>query len=100
MFKIAAEYRLLVAMLEARGTPDFHKFSKELYGSPSDNFHGTRSTIIDQGVLLDGILNSLEGKALGREYPKNVDAKHVVAELEYRFSRSFLAGKVEVKLSD
>jgi uncharacterized protein (TIGR02421 family) len=100
MLKIVTEYRLLVSMLEARGTPEFYKYTKELYGSPQDGFHGTKSTILEQGRLLEGILFSLEGKALGKEYPKNITAEEVVNELRDRFSRSFLAGKVEVKLSD
>ena len=100
MFEVVEQYRLLVAMLEARGTKDFYKFSKELYGSPQDRFYGTRSSILDQGQLLDQILTSFEGKSLGADYPKNVPAADVVRELQDRFSRSFLAGKVEVKLSD
>ncbi len=100
MFKIVQEYLLVVSMLENRGTPDFYKYAKELYGSPNDRFHGSTSTILDQGKLLEGILFSLEGKALGKEYPKIITAQEVVDELRARFSRSFLAGKIEVVLSD
>lgn len=100
MASICDEYRQVVAMLAARGTPEFSKFSRALYGSPRDVFYATGTTVLDQGKLLQGILPKLEETFLGADYPLNITAEAVVTELTRRFSTSFLAGKIEVKLSD
>src|SRR5690606_8664754 len=53
------EYEKVVRMLQARGTGDFYKYSKELYGSAQDTFSDGETTIAEMGKLLDEILSSL-----------------------------------------
>lgn len=98
--EMCVEYRDLVEMLVARGTHRFYEISRKLYGSPKDRFFEDSNTVRDQGRLLYDILSALEGKSLGQEYAKVIPAEEVVRVLNDRFSRSFLAGKIEVKLSD
>jgi uncharacterized protein (TIGR02421 family) len=94
------QYREVVAMLAARGTKDFYKSARVLYGSPKDTFFNGKMSIMDQGKQLYEILSSLESKFLGKEYPKNLSSEDVVAELERRFANSFLKDKIKVCLSD
>lgn len=94
------QYREVVAMLAARGTPEFYKRSRSLYGSPKDTFFHGRLSIMDQGRQLYEILSSLENKFLGKDYPKNISAEDAVAELTRRFDRSFLSGRIKVALAD
>src|SRR5690606_23232632 len=39
MRRMCKEYRMVIRMLEARGTADFGLISQELYGAASDAFH-------------------------------------------------------------
>ena len=97
---IAEEYREVVKMLGNRGQKEFYQSSKILYGSPKDAFFDGTITVMDQGRMVYKLLNQLENKWLGQEYPKDVAAEDVVKELQDRFSRSFLKDLIEVKLSD
>ncbi len=94
------QYRTVVDMLEARGTKKFYECSRELYGSPKDQFFDNNLTILEQGRLLYSILGNLEGKELGKEYPKVIEGNIVVEELKRRFEKSFMNGYVEVRLDD
>lgn len=94
------QYRVVVDMLEGRGTRKFYEASKKLYGSPRDRFFDDNLTILEQGRLLYTILSNLEGKELGREYPKVLQAEEVVSVLRERFARSSLNGLVDVRLDD
>lgn len=100
LIKMAEEYRQLVYMLEARGTPKFYEISRKLYGSPKDTFFDGTNTISSQGRQLYQILSSFEHKSLGHDYPKIVDSETVMTELQNRFAKSFLKDKIEVKISD
>lgn len=94
------QYREVVTMLAARGTPQFYKSARVLYGSPKDTFFHGRLSIMDQGKALYEILSALENKFLGREYPKDLTSEDVVTELQKRFANSFLRDKIKVCLSD
>jgi uncharacterized protein (TIGR02421 family) len=100
LLSITEQYKKVVDMLEGRGTKQFYNVSRELYGSASDRFFDTQSTIFDQGKLLYAILSSLEGKELGKEYPKTLSAQQVVEQLKVKFENSFLKGMIEVQISD
>ena len=100
LIRMAQEYIDVVQMLAARGTPRFWDFSKKLYGSPKDQFYEDNNTVLGQGRLLYSILQNLEGKSLGQEYPKDISSEDAVKILRERFSRSFLKGRIEVVLSD
>ncbi len=97
---MAEQYRDVVKMLAGRGTQAFYDFSRKLYGSPKDQFFGGNVSIADQGHQLYQILASFENKSLGREYPKDIGSEEVVRALQERFAKSFLNGRIEVKISD
>ena len=52
MRRMCKEYRMVVRMLEARGTEDFGLISQELYGAASDAFHAGDPTLSDLGLML------------------------------------------------
>ena len=60
MLATALEYRDVVRMLAARGTPAFYEWSRKLYGSPKDKFPDGRSTVRGLGQLLYGVLTNVD----------------------------------------
>jgi uncharacterized protein (TIGR02421 family) len=94
------EYRQLVSMLAVRGTNEFYKVSRVLYGSPKDRpLHGS-DTIREQGLQLFLALKQIDVNATGDEWPKVLSSDQVVEELKKRFETSFLGGLVDVRLDD
>jgi len=100
LLNMVDQYRELVSMLKGRGTREFYKSSRKLYGSPKDTFFDGKLSIMDQGRSLYSILSSLENKFLGKDYPKDVSSDEMVSELQARFAKSFLKDKIKVCLSD
>ncbi|MGE4131184.1 MAG: flavohemoglobin expression-modulating QEGLA motif protein [Bdellovibrionales bacterium] len=94
------QYSRVVDMLKARGTPDFYRASRDLYGSPKDCFAQDKNTISEMAHLLYTILS---GVGPGIPDPPNeadVTAEQAVATLNDRFSRYFDGETVTAKLSD
>ena len=60
MRRMCREYRMVIRMLEARGTEDFGLISQELYGAASDAFHAGDPTLADLGVMFSGFLNNID----------------------------------------
>ena len=99
LIKQCEQYRLVVEMLGARGTPDFHRFSSELYGSPKDRFAHDENTVSDMAHLLYDILSGV-GPSLTSHYPDTVPSAQVVDQLNERFATYFAGERVLAKLSD
>lgn len=59
MAKICREYQQVVRMLMARGTPDFHLYVAELYGSAHDVFHAGDPTLANLGTMMESTLDGL-----------------------------------------
>ena len=94
------QYQDVLKMLAARGTHDFYKYSRELYGSTHDRFAGDRTTVRELGQLLYDILAGIRGDSLGAVYPKTLTAEQVVDRLNERFGRIFADEKIHAKLDD
>ena len=60
MQRMCREYRELVRMLEARGTPEFSKISQELYGSTEDVFYAGAPRLRDLAEIVTNTLVNLE----------------------------------------
>lgn len=89
MRRMCKEYRMVVRMLEARGTEDFGLISQELYGAASDAFHAGDPTLADLGLMLSDYLNNIDGRGDLKDEPKNLTAKDAVAMLQSRLNRTF-----------
>ncbi|MGH7139495.1 MAG: flavohemoglobin expression-modulating QEGLA motif protein [Pirellulales bacterium] len=94
------EYQDVVRMLLARGTPEFYRISRELYGSPKERFAGDAATIRDLGLLLHDILSGIPEGGLGVNYPRDLSAEQVVEQLNERFDRYFGDKTVHARLDD
>ncbi|WP_185266396.1 flavohemoglobin expression-modulating QEGLA motif protein [Halopseudomonas xiamenensis] len=87
MRRMCREYRMVLRMLEARGTPEMGRISQELYGSASDAFHAGDPTITDLGIMLSESLSNI-GDDLGRD-PKTIAAPEAVAILQEQMDKVF-----------
>lgn len=94
------EYQDVVRMLLARGTPEFYRISRELYGSPKERFAGDVATIRDLGLLLHDILSGIPEGGLGVNYPRDLSGEQVVEQLNERFDRYFGDKTVHARLDD
>jgi uncharacterized protein (TIGR02421 family) len=105
MVKTALEYRDVVRMLAARGTPPFYAWSRKLYGSPKDKFPDGRSTVRDLGQVLYGILTNVDewsgSMALSSQtYARTIDAIEAARRLEERLSDYFGDVRVPVEANE
>lgn len=98
--KICDQYALVVEMLKCRGTPDFYRYSRELYGSPKDCFIEDSNTVADMAHMLYEILSGIAPSIPEVYYPEDIAASQVVEILNQRFSNYFADEKVLAKLSD
>jgi uncharacterized protein (TIGR02421 family) len=105
MLTTALEYRDVVQMLGARGTPAFHAWSRKLYGSPKDKFPDGRSTVRGLGQLLYGLLTGVDEWSTSTEparseYARSIDATDAARQLGERLASFFGDTRVSVEADD
>jgi uncharacterized protein (TIGR02421 family) len=96
----ALEYEHVVSMLMARGTLEFYRYSKLLYGSPTETLNDGKTKLYELATVLDDILLSIKDNNLGIVHEKNLTSEDVVSELSKRLSPYFADENIKVKLSD
>lgn len=89
MRRMCREYRMVIRMLEARGTEDFGLISQELYGAASDAFHAGDPTLADLGMMFSDFLNNIDKRGDLKDEPKNLNAKEAVDMLQRRLNKVF-----------
>jgi uncharacterized protein (TIGR02421 family) len=102
MLTTAIQYRDLVRMLEARGTPTFYAYSRKLYGSPKDKFPDGKTTVRELGHVLYEILTNTDETSLGDKshIDRRLTAGEAAEELARRFTGYFGENGVRVQLDD
>ncbi len=117
MSTTALEYRDVVRLLVARGTPEFYEWSRKLYGSPKDTFPDGRSTVRGLGQLLYGLLTNVNewsdpgkgaspapgipgGPSAAPEYARTLDAPEAARQLGERLASFFGDTRVSVEADD
>jgi uncharacterized protein (TIGR02421 family) len=100
MRRMCKEYRMVIRMLEARGTADFGLISQELYGAASDAFHAGDPTLADLGLMLSDYLNNIAARGDLQDEPKSLTAKDAVAILQGRLAKVFGDDTIRVLESD
>lgn len=100
MRRMCREYRMVIRMLEARGTQDFGLISQELYGAASDAFHAGDPTLADLGLMLSDYLNNIAERSDLEDEPKTLTAKDAVEILQSRLSAVFGDDAIRVLESD
>jgi uncharacterized protein (TIGR02421 family) len=96
----AHEYRDVVRMLAARGTPMFYGYSRKLYGSPKDKFPDGKSTVRDLGHVLYRILTQVDESALGPQPERSLGSAECATELNQRLAGYFADTTVRVHVDD
>lgn len=96
----AREYRLVVEMLQARGTKRLYELSRQLYGSASDQFPDKSNRVSDVAHDLYDILTEMDAAQLGPIPPRDIDAEQAVTILTERLARVFGTGRIRVLLDD
>jgi uncharacterized protein (TIGR02421 family) len=96
------EYRLVLDLLEARGTAAFSKLSQALYGRSTDAFHAGGPSLADLAQLMDQALNSIDESMFLEEEPRDIPTERAVVWLQERLDRVFCdpEGRVRVSESD
>lgn len=101
MLRMCREYREVVRLLSARGTPEFAKISQELYGSGQDAFYAGAPTLQDLAKLVTSTLDkvSLEPDSLDEKKYTSEEAVQILGE---RINQYFQCPEepYRVKLSD
>lgn len=106
MRRMCREYREVIRMLLARGTPEFSKISQDLYGSPEDAFYAGAPTLKDLAVLISETLSKLKRNHVDLAEKKIYSSQEAVELLEKRLSTYFHSTKykqdhkIKVILSD
>ncbi|MCY1396948.1 hypothetical protein D9M71_119340 [compost metagenome] len=100
MRRMCKEYRMVIRMLEARGTADFGLISQELYGAASDAFHAGDPTLADLGLMLSDYLNNIADRGDLKDEVKNLTAKDAVDLLQSRLGPVFGDDTIRVFESD
>jgi uncharacterized protein (TIGR02421 family) len=101
MTRMCQEYREVVDLLAARGTPQFSAISERLYGSAADSFHAGDPSLADLGRVMADILDNLARDSVIAHEAPTLDAAETVRTLSERLADYFQGeGAVRVRLSD
>src|SRR5262249_1421548 len=96
----AIDFREVVRMLVARGTKEFHTFSKKLYGSPKDKFPAGKTRVRELGLALYETLTAISGGDLGPKQPNDITAEAAAEILNARFASYFHEAPIQVQVDD
>lgn len=94
------QYLLVIDMLAHRGTSEFGRLSRQLYGSARDHMRGDRKTLRQLGEKLRETFSLPGAEHLARPYDKHIRAEQAVEILLQRLEPYFQPGDIRVMLSD
>lgn len=102
MRRMCREYDVVLRLLDARGTADFHGLSVELFGRADDPFHAGGPSLVELAGLLDDALRKLDQSAYVEQQPADIEAERAVEILQQRLDAYFgePAGRIRVTLDD
>lgn len=98
MRRMCREYRMVIRMLEARGTAEFGMISQELYGAASDAFHAGDPTLVDLGQMFSTYLDNIASRSDLKDEARNLTASDAVAILQERLNGVFGEGEQVVRV--
>lgn len=102
MLRRCHEYREVIRLIQARGTPEFTKISQELYGSAQDAFYAGAPTLRDLASLVSQTLEKIKPLENDPLSVKRYTSEEAVEILSKRLDGYFddAEHQVHVKLSD
>jgi hypothetical protein len=89
LVRMCEKYATVVRMLEARGTPEFTRLSRSLYGSANDALHAGDPTLAELGVLMSEALANLGAGGFASNEEKRFTGEEAVAILQERLDAAF-----------
>lgn len=89
MRRMCREYREVIRMLIARGTPEFSKISQDLYGSAHDAFYAGAPTLKDLATLVSDTLSRLKRNDIDPAEIKCFSSQEAVEILSARLKQYF-----------
>ena len=78
MRRMCREYEMVIRLLEARGTPEFTRISRELFGSATDAFHAGDPNLADLGIMIAEALDNIDTSILLQNEEKSIPSDDVV----------------------
>lgn len=100
LFDTAVQYRDVVRMLAARGTREFYKFSRALYGSPKDRLLDDALSVRDLGQVGYELLTRISASRLMVPDKRDIGADDAAMMLKARFSSFFQGAPVHVLVDE
>lgn len=97
---MSEQFRLVVDMLEARGTPEFSRLSGLLYGNPDDVFHVGGPTATDLARQIRAGLVAMAEPVMAAAEDRTIRGEDAVAILQQQLDRSMGAGIIDVRSDD
>ena len=94
-----AKYITTIRMLAARGTPDFYKYSRELYGHAGSLYYDGKSTNLQLAHHFNTTLDPFQLENSTEEAPRLFGDREVARRLRARFASYFLDHDVRVAVS-
>lgn len=100
LIETARQYAMVTEMLEARGTREFYRYSRELYGSAKEMLADGETRVVKVAREMYEILTQLNDAMLGPKPPRDIPAERAVEVLNHRLMGFFGEGIVSVILDD
>ena len=98
MLRMCREYRMVLRLLESRGTSEFGQISQELYGSSKDAFYAGGPNINELVATLGDVLLNLHLKTISELDEKRYNAQEAVKKLQEELDPYFAMGDTRVKV--
>jgi len=101
LLRICDEYKTVVNLLAARGTPEFTRISQQLYGSASDVFHAGAPSLNDLADLVSDVVDVIKSQVANVNDEKIYSSEEAAVLLNERLSNYFYDDhNIRVELSD
>lgn len=100
LIETARQYARVTEMLESRGTAEFYRHSRELYGSAKDFLADGETRVVKVAREMYEILTQLNDAMLGPQPARDIPAQRAVEVLNHRLMGFFGEGTVSVILDD
>ena len=100
MRQTCEQYRLVLDLLEARGTDAFGSLASQLYGTTADVFHAGGPTVADLADQFRSALSWVSEVPIDERDEKSIDGDEAVKLLQERLDRSMGPGMVDVVTDD
>jgi uncharacterized protein (TIGR02421 family) len=89
MLRMCREYRYVLRLLRARGTPEFSLLSQELYGSAEDAFYVDAPRLKDLAKIVSAALDNIKDKTVNELDEKKYTSEEAAKLLNQRLTHYF-----------